>query len=1032
VSRPDRGADRWAARPCWWSYDDAVDAALLEVTGDGWPVPESLVDSTRRPPQRWGWLATSDPLCEVQARGFPRLQREPTGRIDEQLVGRIRPGTGSIARRYEVLGNDPLPAGGEDDAPPASGWAGMSGAAVFAGDLLVGLLRRDRRPNDTSAGTRLTATRARELLLDDEFRRVVHAHTGWWPALEPVEFAGLLAPAATNRDLRSPMVLLRPDVEAVTFHGRDAERADLLGWCVEGGPGLSVRVLTGPGGQGKTRLSRWLTGALRDRQWVAGHLRADLGDEHWANLPGVDLFTRASAGVLVVVDYAECRPRLVRELVERMRDARHPVRLLLLARSAGSWQTDAMGASEATHEILTAAPVAELAALDSAGQRGSAFSVAVRDLARLLGSVPAYTDTDWLSVADRVEVPHLLHEPRFGGALNLQMAALVALLQHGPAPVSTVPDEPVEATLLRHEERYWDRSAAGHGVDRLLSRIRRNIVAAAVLCGAADEDEALSTVGRVPHLPQDSRLYAASWLRQLYPAEPSRYWGSPQPDLIAEFLASRAITESEALLPALLTGASFIQQAQALTVCTRAVVAHANAGRTEAGRALLGRLDATLDLAPWGRAGFVMLEMVHRALPESSVLLTPFTVRLLESVSTTWREVHDVDSDFAPNHAMAQNNLAVGLGRAGQTAQGLVAIGESLAIYRRLVEEDPEQYEPDLAMALNNLSTLLTDAGQPQEALAAVAEAVAIRRRLAVAADLAGALSNLAARLIDDDRAREGLAVAEEAVAIYRRLVRDDPDQFERDLAMALNNVSVTCTKLGRHADALRASGDASASYERLAARDPDAYEPELVLSLNNLAGALWNVRRGSDAITVARRAVDVNRRLAAVRWDVHGPDLARSLNRVSSWLAEVGDEAPALAVRWEMLPVLRRLAETVPEPYASVLAELLIDMAGAVAQDERWDEALSLTAEGSEILRRLAPANPDEYLGRFLYALMTFSLVRVMAGRELPRALDAVRLAERECRALAVEDPDGFDYPTAIQSVKDQVLSALGRSNDG
>ncbi|MFB6694613.1 hypothetical protein ACFCX3_29270 [Streptomyces virginiae] len=174
----------------WRRRDDEVDAALGEIAvGCHWPVPESLSDLTARPPQRYGRLI-GNRSHPVSLTGFPRLQRDPEqGRLDEQVEGRIAPGTGALAGRYEVTSTTPVPAG-----PPAPGgtrWSGISGAAVlaedgFGGDLLCGIVRHDRQAD--GGGTRLTA----HLLTDQhgepsEFRQHITRHTGWDPVLEPIE-----------------------------------------------------------------------------------------------------------------------------------------------------------------------------------------------------------------------------------------------------------------------------------------------------------------------------------------------------------------------------------------------------------------------------------------------------------------------------------------------------------------------------------------------------------------------------------------------------------------------------------------------------------------------------------------------------------------------------------------------------------------------------------------------------------------------------------------------------------------------------
>ncbi|MGW3060209.1 hypothetical protein ACWC98_30350 [Streptomyces goshikiensis] len=232
-----------------------MDAALVEIAADrGWPVPESLSDLTARPPQRYRLLIGT---CShtVPLTGFPGLRDDPVrGRLGGHLEGQITPG---------LPGSD------------GTRWSGMSGAVVLTGggsveDLLCGVVCEDRQADD---GTRLTATPISHLLTDQqgkpsEFRRLVAGHTGWDPVLEAIEPAHLFERATVYRDLASPAAALpRADIAAVVFHGRDLEVAALKAWCTTGLATFVIQVITGPGGQGKTRLARHLTDILSREGW---------------------------------------------------------------------------------------------------------------------------------------------------------------------------------------------------------------------------------------------------------------------------------------------------------------------------------------------------------------------------------------------------------------------------------------------------------------------------------------------------------------------------------------------------------------------------------------------------------------------------------------------------------------------------------------------------------------------------------------------------------------------------------------------
>jgi KaiC/GvpD/RAD55 family RecA-like ATPase len=63
-----------------------------------------------------------------------------------------------------------------------------------------------------------------------------------------------------------PAGLLDPRRGLVGFTGREHELAGLLAWCEDGAP-RGVRLVTGPGGVGKTRLSVELCARLGPAGW---------------------------------------------------------------------------------------------------------------------------------------------------------------------------------------------------------------------------------------------------------------------------------------------------------------------------------------------------------------------------------------------------------------------------------------------------------------------------------------------------------------------------------------------------------------------------------------------------------------------------------------------------------------------------------------------------------------------------------------------------------------------------------------------
>lgn len=519
----------------WWKWDERVDAALVRTAAADGASPRSGLAT------RFGRFVTAEPNQAIEAIGFPRQQKFESVRDQEQFAGLLSPETGVVSGHYELTSTTPLPA--SVPAGQRTPWAGMSGGAVFSAGLLVGVLRGDRRAR---FGARLTATPAAELLADEAFRRVVAESIGLDPMCEPVELSGFLESPYPNRDLRSVASLLRADTAVVAFHGRETEIERLTAWCAKPDP-LAVLIVTGQGGEGKSRLARRLLAEQRARGWTAGLLRSSvanggLGEDRFA------VVARTRGPLLLAVDYAENRPRQVRDLLRRARAARGPVRLLLLARERGEWAHASDEPDAEVRDLLADAPELALTPLTSTTQDwDAAFELAVRDIARVLPAVPGHEEADWPAVAGRVAPPPAETHRRSSSVLGIQMTALTLLLQE-VMPVAAERGEPLERTVLRHEEAYWTRTALRCGLRGLDRTMMRCAVAALRLVTVADQDQTVRLLSALGVGDSERGRIAARWLGELYPQQADVYLGLVQPDRLTEFLLVEACAEEPNLL----------------------------------------------------------------------------------------------------------------------------------------------------------------------------------------------------------------------------------------------------------------------------------------------------------------------------------------------------------------------------------------------------------------------------------------------------------------------------------------------------
>ena len=793
----------------------------------------------------------------------------------------------------------------------------------------------------------------------------------------------VLAPAyAELPENFTPLQLIRARHNAVPYQQCDEFR-QLRAWAMmmpsntrTGKRGhnvdISVAVVTGAGGSGKTRLAAQLCHDLSKIGWYTGFLPSttEVTDEELAALVAV------TTELLVVVDYAEeARRGLVARVVRKLRARESATRIVLTARGADTWWEEFREEAE-----QDGTPLSNTLSLSVRGKQqverdpwffGRMYRRAVQQFSDKLNK----------AVPTDVEVPEGLGDT----ALDVVLRAWLAVCGDNDGAQEAMPTrEELYDKVLSIEFARWHKEPKLGDISR--DQLRRAAATLSLLAPSQDEDAVDDVLSRLPEWSQEHLLRSrfAELLVQSLLRDNGAEAVSLRPDPVAEHLIlmvfgknpdllDRVLPQDPAQVPGLddpdaedsVVTRAFEMGQQVRNACvtlTRATSLDREVALRLARRALRERpflwkeaLDIALTqggpLAPALEAliesgATLPLGEIHDAIPVGHPVLAGAALAATRRLAASAERSSEQQAHWA-------NNMAIRLSEVGQRNEALEAAREAVELYRGLAEDSPQAYTPDLAASLNNLANYLSEVGERNEALEAAREAVELYRGLAEVSPaaytprLAGSLSNLANCLSGVGDRDGALGAAREAVELYRGLAKDSPAAYTPDLAMSLNNLANCLSGVGERNEALEATREAVELYRALAEDSPQAYTPDLAASLNNLANRLSEVGDRNEALEAAREAVRLHRALAEDSPQVYTPDLAASLNNLANYLYEVGERNEALVAAREAVELYRGLAKDSPAAYTPRLAGSLNNLAGILAADGRSEEAQAVFVEG-------------------------------------------------------------------------------------
>ncbi|HSH86563.1 MAG TPA: tetratricopeptide repeat protein [Methylophilus sp.] len=700
-----------------------------------------------------------------------------------------------------------------------------------------------------------------------------------------------------KKNFHTDSQLLKAEEAIVPFdEGRLLELISLKNWMDEDSNSLTVRILTGAGGSGKTRLALELCYSYQELGWVTGFLNSNVGINH---VPSIIQSIQSSATpILIIIDYAETRQPLFTSILKSILKANKliqtfPIRILLLAREAGEWWDRLLSADAICEAFLNSKATTGPQSLGNIHlehlERERAYLNAQLAFANKLGLQPPKT------------IPPL-NGDHLGRPLYLHMAALMALYGERPENASTLTD-----SLLNHESRYWQALLKQNAYLRILqSYVPERLVALTTLTGGFQNEKEAFTYWKKVSVTDANSIEPITF-SVLYNCLNSLHLGQSgmqplRPDLLGEAQVVRYLLKADVktFLNALLdSSAPKKYQRHCLTVFAR--LSHHRSAIHDAlvlaiacnfKHIIYDVLEVAIETQ--GYLGELLVEAFKRIEEPLKGQIAGILDSLLQNQSLQLAKLDYVVCKYLVEKKLIKFraskmgisdkenlgdlyvNLSLAENLIGLSESALESSSESVKIFTELSNSHPNRFEASYARSFHNHANRLSSFG-----------------------------------LIKDT-----IEFSKIALNVYKRLSIRDKKQYELKYVNCLVNHSNWVALVGSPQEAHTYCQQALKIYKNLAESN-ERYLENYANGLVNMASRLENLGKYSEALEYCRQAVDIRKKLAEINQDRFEPFYATTLVNYSFFVGLSGDYKDALIPITEALNLFKKFASKLPEKYS-------------------------------------------------------------------------------------------------------------------